>query len=286
MYSKISRYRAQPSVVTTDAVGRAVQSTQLRLLPAVDGAIRHTIEDADRLDHLAYRYYRQSRHWWHVCDANPDVLAPQALLGKEPWHALRLPVAWEGSPPWSALVRVVEAHPHVAAAQMGDADAPAPTTTLVDGDPIATLTDAALRADLESVETALRTGTAAPMAPGDLLATLRQAVVDAGGTLTDPVVLDATGPVRHRLRDTRRRLYAIRYLESEGLVQVFEPTPHVAWTLVMTHNTHGLPAPDARRFVAAFTDDGQSFEVGAPATVERLGSPIAIPNRPLLRPPS
>ena len=30
----------------------------------------HTIMDGDRLDMLAYRYYRDSKKWWIIADAN------------------------------------------------------------------------------------------------------------------------------------------------------------------------------------------------------------------------
>ena len=64
MFSKISRYRKLPDTVSSDARGRSLQSKTLRLLPEVSGEFRHTVEEVDRLDHLAYKYYRQSRKWW------------------------------------------------------------------------------------------------------------------------------------------------------------------------------------------------------------------------------
>jgi hypothetical protein len=106
MFSRISRYHKLPEVVTTDSQGRTLVSKTLRLLPEVSGTFRHTVEDADRLDHLAYKYYQQPQKWWRLSDANPEFLSPQALLGKEPLVTDRFPVTFDGAqPPWAALVR-------------------------------------------------------------------------------------------------------------------------------------------------------------------------------------
>ncbi|WP_347275086.1 hypothetical protein [Candidatus Kuenenia sp.] len=108
MFSKISRYRKLPDVVTTDNKGRASASRDLRLLPEVSGAFLHTVEAVDRLDHLAYKYYKQPRKWWRICDANPEFMSPQALLGKEPIVTDRFPLTFQGNgaqPPWAGLLR-------------------------------------------------------------------------------------------------------------------------------------------------------------------------------------
>jgi len=108
MFSKISRYRKLPDVVTTDAKGQSLASTDLRLLPEVTGTFLHTVEAVDRMDHLAYKYYKQPRKWWRICDANPEFMSPQALLGKEPIVTDRFPLTFHGNgthPPWADLLR-------------------------------------------------------------------------------------------------------------------------------------------------------------------------------------
>jgi hypothetical protein len=112
MFAKISRYHTLPDVVTTDARGRTATSKALRLLPAVSGTFLHTVEGVDRLEHLAFKYYQQPRSWWRICDANPEFMAPQALLGKEPIVTVRFPLtlkAEEGQPPWAELLRQLTA---------------------------------------------------------------------------------------------------------------------------------------------------------------------------------
>ena len=104
MFSPMSRYRKLPDVVTMDAKGRTLASKALRLLPSVSGTFQHTVEDGDRLDHVAYKYYQQPTKWWRISDANPAFLSPQELFGKEPMVTDRFPVTFNGpQPPWAAL---------------------------------------------------------------------------------------------------------------------------------------------------------------------------------------
>ena len=106
MFSKISRYRKLAEIVTIDAKGRRVESKDLRLLPDVSGTFSHIIEGNDRLDHLAYKYYKQPRKWWRICDANPDFMSPSALLGKDPLVTTQIPLSVANpfvQPPWAEL---------------------------------------------------------------------------------------------------------------------------------------------------------------------------------------
>lgn len=106
MFAKQSRYARLPDEVTMDARGRQLPSKSLRLLPQVTGTFEHTIDDNDRLDHLASRYYRQPRKWWRLCDANVEFLDPQALLGKTPISTQRFRITFSGPEPplpWAVL---------------------------------------------------------------------------------------------------------------------------------------------------------------------------------------
>ena len=106
MFSPDSRYRALPDIVITDASGRTLASKTLRPLPHVSGTVRHTVEHGERLDHLAFRYYRQARKWWRLLDANPELQSPHALLGNEPVVTDRFAVTFNSpQPPWPALVQ-------------------------------------------------------------------------------------------------------------------------------------------------------------------------------------
>jgi hypothetical protein len=108
MFLNNSRYRKLENNVAIDAAGRILASKELRLLPDVTGKFLHTIAETDRLDNLSFKYYRQPKKWWHICDANPEFLSPQTLLGKEPViisrFALVIPDE-SASPPWAELRR-------------------------------------------------------------------------------------------------------------------------------------------------------------------------------------
>jgi hypothetical protein len=75
----------------------------LRSFPEVTGIFFHTIEDSDRLDHLANKYYNRPRKWWRICDANPEFMLPQALLGKTPLITQGFPISFNKQIPWATL---------------------------------------------------------------------------------------------------------------------------------------------------------------------------------------
>lgn len=111
MFSKTSRYRKLPDVITLDAKGRRLAVKELRLLPQVTAVFRHTVKAGERLDQLAYQYYKQPRKWWLICDANPQFLSPVALLGQEVIVSARFPVTVThgGDPPWADLCQRLRA---------------------------------------------------------------------------------------------------------------------------------------------------------------------------------
>jgi hypothetical protein len=97
-----------PDVVTVNARSRTEVTKDLRVMPAVAGNFRHTVAEVDRLDHLGFKYYKQPAKWWRICDANPDFMSPQALLGNEPIEVARFPATFGAAPPWTELVRRLE----------------------------------------------------------------------------------------------------------------------------------------------------------------------------------
>lgn len=140
MFSKNSRYRNLPDVVTLDAHGRSVESKALRLLPEVTGTFLHTLAEGERLDHLAYKYYREPTQWWRICDAEAAIASPRALLGSEPVVTYRFPLGTGGAgdrPPWSDLLREVGGL--VGVEDVAAAEEPAPPAVVDEtgeGDPV------------------------------------------------------------------------------------------------------------------------------------------------------
>ncbi len=50
--------------------------------------IRHTVIAGDRMDSLAFYYYRNAELWWFIAEANPEVFYPDDLV---PGSVLRIP---------------------------------------------------------------------------------------------------------------------------------------------------------------------------------------------------
>ena len=105
MFSTGSRYRKVPDVAVPDASGRVLPAKGARPLPEVTGTFTHTVNSGDRLDQLAFTYYRRPLDYWHICDANPSFLSPLALVGAEPVGTTVFPVtAPQHDPPWVMLL--------------------------------------------------------------------------------------------------------------------------------------------------------------------------------------
>jgi hypothetical protein len=81
MIDRKSRYKATPVLLVDDGRGGTHPLLDLRPTPRATGALRVTPTDSDRLDHLAYRFYRDPTRFWRICDASSeldpfDVVAP------------------------------------------------------------------------------------------------------------------------------------------------------------------------------------------------------------------
>lgn len=79
MVPKGSRYETTGAVTVTDADGRTHVALRLRLPPEATAGYLHTVTAGERLDTLAYRYYRNAEKFWLIADAN-DETDPDDLL--------------------------------------------------------------------------------------------------------------------------------------------------------------------------------------------------------------
>ena len=81
MIFKGSRYEklaaAARQIVTPD--GQAHSALPLRFIPPTPAQYRHRIGAADRLDLLAYHFFKNAEKFWLIADANPDP-DPEQLL--------------------------------------------------------------------------------------------------------------------------------------------------------------------------------------------------------------
>jgi len=149
MFSKISRYRTVPDIAVPDAQGRVLPAKDIRLLPSVTGTFQHVVSQGDRLDQLAYTYYSQPLNWWHICDANPGILSPLALLDSEPVVTTQLTLAGGGgSPPWADLLRDVAALAGVERVEIVDDVQLVPESQQVNGQQVTVIVEVPVRAVL------------------------------------------------------------------------------------------------------------------------------------------
>jgi hypothetical protein len=88
MIDKRSRYRTTPVLRVPDGLGQEHPLLDLRLIPAAGGVFEHTPTASDRLDHLAWRFYRDPTQFWRICDAS-DHLDPFDVL--QPGRRVRVP---------------------------------------------------------------------------------------------------------------------------------------------------------------------------------------------------
>lgn len=84
MIDKRSRYRSTPLLEFPDGNGATVRLLDIRSIPATDAVLRFTPTDSDRLDLLAYRYYRDPTRFWRICDATSHLDPFDVVQTSEP----------------------------------------------------------------------------------------------------------------------------------------------------------------------------------------------------------
>ncbi|HET7461548.1 MAG TPA: hypothetical protein VFJ82_09865 [Longimicrobium sp.] len=265
MFSRISRYRLLPDEATPDARGFTVAWKSLRLVPPTPGTFLHTVEEADRLDHLGVRYYSQPRDWWRIADANPAFLSPWALLGKEPRATVRIPVAWVGfEAPWAALLATLRALPGVERAAAGTEDALLPTLIVADDQELFEI-DPALAAQLDA---SVQGQQVTPQVAGAFLA-------EGGIDLPAELRIDKPDPATWILVDEAGgAVYVVRLAEDPARLGVLEGVREHGWTVEIDFDT-GLTSAVALQGVV----EGAGFRAGPPQPVGRVGKPVVVPPR-------
>ncbi len=70
MFFKGSRYAKVTTLEITDSKGRTIQYKATRLIPEIEARLTHKVQRGERLDHVAYRYFRDPERYWRICDVN------------------------------------------------------------------------------------------------------------------------------------------------------------------------------------------------------------------------
>jgi hypothetical protein len=73
MIDRSSRYKQTATYLAVDAQDEPLKVLELREIPEVEAVFAYTPGPGQRLDHLAQRYYRDPRKFWHICDASDEM---------------------------------------------------------------------------------------------------------------------------------------------------------------------------------------------------------------------
>ena len=88
MIFKGSRYEKTGSYDAIDSDGHKLKALKIRIIPPTPAGYLHTVTGGERLDILAYNFYRNPEKFWLIADANSEM-DPDDLL--EPGLQLRIP---------------------------------------------------------------------------------------------------------------------------------------------------------------------------------------------------
>jgi len=88
MIFKGSRYAKTGTYDVTGPNGQPVKALQIRVIPNRPAGFFHTFRADERLDLLAFRFYRNPEKFWVIADANTEM-DPEDLL--QPGRLLRIP---------------------------------------------------------------------------------------------------------------------------------------------------------------------------------------------------
>lgn len=79
MFTRYSRYQSARRF-NPGPEGTGFPGTRPRAVHSAAGVLEHVIREGERLDGLAHYYFRDSRLWWRILDANPDLLFTGVML--------------------------------------------------------------------------------------------------------------------------------------------------------------------------------------------------------------
>jgi hypothetical protein len=92
MFFRGSRYEKVGEEEIADG-GRVIRYKRIRFIPQTRALGGHLVGAGERLDHIAYRYFRDPERFWRICDAN-HVLWPDDLIA-QPGRTILIPASEE-----------------------------------------------------------------------------------------------------------------------------------------------------------------------------------------------
>ena len=88
MFLKNSRSVGLATVAITDRLGRTFSAVKLRRLPATPGNA-YIVQGPDKLDAMANRAWKDPTRYWHIADANSELVANE--LTAAPGRVIQVP---------------------------------------------------------------------------------------------------------------------------------------------------------------------------------------------------
>ena len=96
MFKKGSRYENARPFDPGPGGETVFEGVRPRAIGPATGVIEHVVKSGDRLDLLAGNYYNDSRLWWRIVDANPEILfAGDMVLDEMAGQVVLIPKARE-----------------------------------------------------------------------------------------------------------------------------------------------------------------------------------------------
>jgi hypothetical protein len=89
MFTRTSRYADVPRAVLVTPDGREIAHVRLRIITTPEAFRAHIVAREDRLDRIAFLYFRDPEQFWRLCDANASM-RPDDLTA-EPRRRLAVP---------------------------------------------------------------------------------------------------------------------------------------------------------------------------------------------------
>jgi hypothetical protein len=81
MFFRGSRYETVKDAELVLEGGRVIRYKRVRFIPDTHGSLPHLVQQGERLDLVAYQFYKDPEQFWRICDAN-DALRPRELVSR------------------------------------------------------------------------------------------------------------------------------------------------------------------------------------------------------------
>ncbi len=82
MIGKGSRYENSPQFSGEGGDESVFGGIRPRSIDPGAGVLEYTVKEGDRLDLLALHFYNNTRRWWRILDANPQIIFGADLMLK------------------------------------------------------------------------------------------------------------------------------------------------------------------------------------------------------------